>query len=583
MVKRTSRDNKKQQQTGLLGLLKPYKGMVTVLIIVTLLGNAANLIVPLLIQRGIDSFNADNAGHYNQYNLVQSFLIIAFAILIFTYFQNIIQIFASEKVARDLRTKLADKISRQDYMFVQQNDPAKLLTNLTSDIDSIKNFVSHAIVSIVSSVFIIIGTCILLFRINTHLAWPVIAIIPVIGISFSFVLKKVRVLYTRSREVIDWLNRVISESIIGAAIIRVLNTQALEYNKFLNASTDSKNIGISILKLFAILIPIIMFTSNLAILVVLALGGKFVINGNMTFGDFAAFISYISILVFPIIIIGFMSNVVAQASASYKRIKAIFEKPDIIYAGTHTDIKGNIELKNVFLYYQEKPVLKDVSFTIEAGSQTAILGPTAAGKSQLLNLVTGLIKPDNGLVLIDGKTINDYEYNAFFNKVAAVFQDSVLFNLNLRENIAFGENIAEEDMFKAIETAELSDFINSLPNKLDTVISERGTSLSGGQKQRIMLARALALNPSVLLLDDFTARVDKQTENKIQCNLLNNYPNITLLTVSQKIASVKHFDHIILLMEGEIVAQGKHEELLAISPEYNQIYNSQLSTSHYEL
>jgi ATP-binding cassette subfamily B protein len=167
--------------------------------------------------------------------------------------------------------------------------------------------------------------------------------------------------------------------------------------------------------------------------------------------------------------------------------------------------------------------------------------------------------------------------------VGFVFQDSIIFNLSLRDNIAFSDSVTEESLTKAIETAELADFIRSLPQQLDTIITERGTSLSGGQKQRIMLARALALDPVILLLDDFTSRVDRNTENKVLCNIQANYPNLTLLSVTQKIAQVKHYDQIILLMDGEIIASGKHKDLLESSPEYIQIYSSQKSTHHYEL
>ncbi|HSH19288.1 MAG TPA: ABC transporter ATP-binding protein, partial [Draconibacterium sp.] len=217
------------------------------------------------------------------------------------------------------------------------------------------------------------------------------------------------------------------------------------------------------------------------------------------------------------------------------------------------------------------------------GSRTAIIGPTAAGKSQLLYLLTGLVKPNEGEVEFDGINIEDYKKESFHNQIGLVFQDSVMFNMSLRENIAFSDTVTDESLQKAIETAELKDYIESLPNRLDTVVSERGTSLSGGQKQRIMLARALALNPGILLLDDFTARVDPQTEKKILDNVSRNYPDITLISVTQKITPVKDFDQIILLMEGELIASGKHETLRATCPEYVQIYESQKSTSHYEL
>ena len=240
-------------------------------------------------------------------------------------------------------------------------------------------------------------------------------------------------------------------------------------------------------------------------------------------------------------------------------------------------------MEHVHLSYSDKPVLKDISFSVKAGSKTAIIGPTAAGKSQLLYLLSNLIPPDAGSIKFDGIAVNEYSKEIFHTQIGFVFQDSVMFNLNLRENIAFNDIVTDDSIMKAIETAELADFTESLPEKLDTIVSERGTSLSGGQKQRIMLARALALNPRVLLLDDFTSRVDRQTENKILCNIENNYPGLTLLSVTQKIAPVRHFDQIILLMEGEIIASGKHKDLLDHSPEYMQIYSSQKSTQHYEL
>jgi len=230
-----------------------------------------------------------------------------------------------------------------------------------------------------------------------------------------------------------------------------------------------------------------------------------------------------------------------------------------------------------------RDVLKNVSFAVKAGTRTAVIGPTAAGKTQLLYLLTGLLKPTSGSVEYDGKNIDQYEKKSLHGQVGFVFQDSIIFNLTLRENIAFSKTVSDEDLEKAITTAELKDFIDALPEKLDTIVSERGTSLSGGQKQRIMLARALALNPQVLLLDDFTARVDSNTERTILENVHRNYPGITLLSVTQKIASVEDYDQIVLLMEGEVLASGTHGQLMETSPEYVQIYDSQRSTNHYEL
>lgn len=555
--------------------------MVVLLVLFALLGNAANLVIPKIISHGIDTFND---GSYSLKTILVQFTVASVVIFIFSYLQMIVQTYASEKVGYDLRKKLSDKISRQSYSFIQKANPSKLLTNLTSDMDSVKMFVSQAVTSIVSSAFMIIGTSVFLLIINWKLAIPVLMIIPLVGITFFLILKKVKVLFERSREVVDWLNRVINESILGSAIIRVINSQNEEYRKFLAASAESRDIGISIVSLFATLIPVITFVSNLATLTILALGGHFVITGKLSLGDFAAFNSYIALLIFPIIIIGFMSNLIAQATTSYERIGQVLKAAETADAGTiEKPLDGKIELKNVSVLYDEKPALKEVSIQINPGSQTAIIGPTAAGKTQLLYLVTGLVKPDSGELEFDGIKIDEYKKETFYNQIGFVFQDSVMFNMSLRENIAFSDTVTDESLQKAIETAELKDFIETLPNKLDTQVSERGTSLSGGQKQRIMLARALALNPKILLLDDFTARVDPQTEKKILQNVRKNYPGLTLVSVTQKINPVKHFDQIILLMEGELIAAGKHEILRTTCPEYVQIYESQKSTSHYEL
>ena len=566
---------------NIFSVLKPYKLMIFFLIAFALLSNGVNLVIPKLISHGIDDFSN---GHFSYQRLIIQFMVAAFIIFVFTFLQGILQTYASERVARDLRTKLADKISRQSYAFIQQANPSKLLTNLTSDIDSVKLFVSMAIVSLASSIFIIIGASILLFSINWKLALSVLTIIPIISGSFYFVFRKVRVLFKKSREVIDWLNKVISESIMGAAIVRVLNSQMLEYNKFLDANTKARDLGISILKLFATLIPIVVFVSNMATLTILALGGHFVINGTMSLGDFAAFNSYLVILIFPIIVIGFISNFVVQASVSYGRIYEVLNAKETRDTGTiNTPLRGNLELKDISVFYGDKPALKDVSLTIQQGSRTALIGPTAAGKSQLLYLLTGLIQPASGSILFDDVNINDYNKELFQQQIGFVFQDSIIFNMSLRENIAFNDKVTDELMEKAIVTAELTDFINSLPDGLNTIVSERGNSLSGGQKQRIMLARALALNPKILLLDDFTARVDGQTEEKILDNMSKNYPGITLVSVTQKIASIMNYGQIILLEEGEILAHGTHDSLMETSPEYVQIFNSQRSTSNYEL
>jgi ATP-binding cassette, subfamily B, bacterial len=580
-AKTTDVQRKRPPGAGLMVLLKPYRLLIAILVVLTIAGNALNLLVPRIMAHAIDAYTQRT---FVLSAVVLQFFVVALFVFVFTYLQSVVQTYASERVARDLRTRVAAKISVQSYAFVEAITPAKLLTNLTSDIDAVKLFVSQAIASIIASVFLIVGAGVLLLMINWRLGLSVLAIVPFIAITFQMVLRKVRPLFKKAQEAIDWLNRVINESILGSALIRLLNSQQLEYAKFLAANTEAKDIGLRTLRLFAGMIPVITLAANLATVTILFLGGHFVIAGTMSLGDFTAFNSYLFILIFPIILIGFMSNVIAQATASFQRLGIILNAPEEkATGGLVRELRGHMAVQEVSLAFGEKMALRNVSLAAQAGTRTAIIGPTAAGKTQLLYLLIGLLQPTSGSVTYDGEPIDAYDKEALHQQVGLVFQDSVMFNLTLRENIGFSKTIHEDALNRAIATAELADFIAALPEGLDTIVSERGTSLSGGQKQRVMLARALALNPRVLLLDDFTARVDPSTERTILRNVRENYPDITLISVTQKIASVMDYDQIILLMEGEVLATGTHQQLMEACPEYVQLFHSQRSTSHYEI
>ena len=566
---------------GLFLLLKPYRPLVATLVVLTIAGNALNLVVPKLISHAIDAYMQRS---FVLSTVMLQFFVVAFLVFALTYCQSIAQTYASERVAKDLRTRLAAKIAQQSYSSVETLTGAKLLTNLTSDVDGVKLFVSQAVASIVASLFLIAGASIMLLSINWRLGVGVLGVVPIVGGTFYFALRKVRVLFRKGQEAIDWLNRVINESILGATLIRILNSQDLEYQKFKSANTEAKDIGLNILRIMSAMIPAITLAVNLATIVILLLGGRFVILGSMTLGDFTAFNTYLAILIFPIILLGFMSNVIAQASTSYMRLSAVLSAPEEEKTGTlRHSLRGDVGMSNVSLVLGGKEVLRNVSFAAGPGTKTAIIGPTAAGKTQMLYVLIGLLPPSSGTVNYDGEPLEAYDKEALRRQVGFVFQDSILFNMTLRENIAFSEAVAEEDLNRAIATAELQDFVATLPQGLDTIVSERGTSLSGGQKQRIMLARALALNPKILLLDDFTARVDPATERAILNNIQEQYPGITLISVTQKIASVENYDRIVLLMEGEVLAAGTHGQLMTTSPEYVQIYDSQRSTHYYEV
>ena len=572
---------KRPPGAGLFALLKPYRRLVVVLAVLTIIGNGLTLVVPKLIARAIDAYTQRT---FVLSTVVWQIFVVAFLVFTLNYLQNMTQTYASERVARDMRTRLAAKIATQSYSSIEKLTPAKLLTNLTSDVDGVKLFVSQAVATIIASIFLIVGASAMLLIINWRLGLSVLGVVPVVGGTFFFALRKVRVLFRRGQEAIDWLNRVTNESILGATLIRILNSQRFEAEKFTAANTEARDIGLAILRIMSAMIPAITLAINLATIIILLLGGRFVIAGSMTLGDFTAFNSYLALLIFPIILLGFMSTVMAQAGASYMRLGAVLMAPEAKKTGAlRPALRGDLAINNVSLAFGDKEALKNVSFSVKGGTKTAVIGPTAAGKTQLLYVVIGLLQPTSGTVTYDGEPLDAYDKEALHCQVGFVFQDSILFNMTLRENIAFSSDIPDKDLEKAITAAELRDFIGTLPLGLDTVVSERGTTLSGGQKQRLMLARALALNPKVLLLDDFTARVDTVTERTILRNIHEQYPGVTLISVTQKVVSVENYDQIILLMEGEMLAAGTHAKLMETSPEYVQIYDTQRSTNVYEV
>ena len=564
----------------LASLLKPYRGPMALLVLLTAAGSAMGLAVPQVTARAIDAFTA---GRLDLSASLIALAALAVGAFVFGNLQNAVQITVSEQVARDLRRRLAGVISEQSYASIEAMTPAKLLTNLTSDVDAIKTFVAQAAPALISSLFVIVAASALLLWLNWKLALAVLAVLPLIAATFAVLMTRVRKLFGQIQGVTDRLNRVLNESIVGAALIRLVNTEQAETDRFVGVSDEARAIGMKILRQFAAMIPVITFLTNVATLTILTLGGHFVIAGQMSLGEFSAFNAYLGILIFPVIIIGFTSGAIGQAQASYGRISLVLDAPPPPARGkTAADLQGAIAVEDLTLDYGERKVLDGVSFQIAPRTRTAIVGPTAAGKSQLLFLMTGLLAPTSGRVLYDGRPVEELARDSFHSQIGFVFQDSQLFNLTLRENIGFNAQVDEARLHRAIETAELHPFIAGLPLGLETIVSERGLSLSGGQKQRIMLARALALDPRILFLDDFTARVDVATETRILANVRRNYPDLTLVSITQKIAPIEDYDQIVLLMEGEVLAVGTHQQLAHSSPEYGQILRSQRSTDAYE-
>lgn len=556
--------------------LTPYRSLIGLLLLLSLIANGLSLFIPHRIGQVIDAVQMATA-----FDIRGSVIWLGGFVLLAALF-GLLQIaltgYVAAKIGYDLRAQLAAKLSRQSYTYVTTKGSSELLTIFTSDVDTVRNGVSQIIVGLFTAVVTLIGSIYFLLITNVRLTLLALSTLVVIAGTFAYIFGRLGPLFQQVQRNLGKINKVINESIVGAMLIRVLNSQRAELTKFERVNERSRELGVKIVDMFSALIPVITFVANAAVALIVWYGGRLVIRNGLGLGELSAFISYFNLLITPIFIIGFVSNMFSRSLVSLGRIQAILGAEDVLAkkeGGIVQDLKGKIEFRHVTLQYGQRQILKDISFVIKPQTRTAIIGPTASGKSQLLALLSGLIQPTSGEILVDDKPLQEYDRGSFLKQLAIVFQESSVFQATLKENILFRQGENEAVLEKALQTAALEDVIKALPEGLSTPVSERGGNLSGGQKQRLMLARALALEPRILLLDDFTARVDRKTEQDILRRLEENYPDLTLISVTQKIEPVKEYDQILLLMEGELLASGTHEELMHHSFEYQQIAESQ--------
>ncbi|MES3005831.1 MAG: ABC transporter ATP-binding protein [Patescibacteria group bacterium] len=569
----------------LLKLLKPYTIWVIFIAILGILTNGLAIYVPKLAAQAIDQFRIVQGviGVGDAQGTLIFIVEVVIGSLLFSIVQIIATTYLTEKVAFSLRHQLINKISEQTYGYISTSTPGRILTVMTSDVEAVKSILSRSLITMIGALVTFLGAAIFLLVINTRLAIYTLSVIPFLIVAFGIVFGSLGALFNKAQETVERISAIIGETIVGSSLIRVLDSIFMEKEKFRVINEDSKNIGTQIVKSFALLIPIVTILANTITLIILWFGGNQVINGTLSLGNFSSFFLYSSMFIWPIFVIGFVGPELSRGFVSLKRINEVLDAPVEVGQGQYDGaIKGDIEFRNVSLKYTdaeggERIILKNLSFTLLANSRNAIVGPTAAGKTQLFYLIAGLVNPSEGAIFIDGRNVNEYKTESLLSQIGLVFQDSIVFNTSFRDNIALSEKTSEEAISKALKTAELHDLIEKLPKGLDGLVSERGTSLSGGQKQRLMLARALAIEPKILLLDDFTARVDQATEASILKNVAEQYPEVTLVSITQKVEPIKKYDKIIVLMEGELVAEGNHDELLSNSFEYKQIYESQKS------
>lgn len=565
----------------MLKAFKPYWLLIAGIALLSTAANGLSLYFPKKIGEYIDAYSIGNSDLSSILGILGG---LAVLVLVLTILQAWLSVYTSEKVSLDLRQSLISSLKNRSFSYMRDMAGGKLITVMTSDVDAVKNLIASGIASLLMAGVTLVGVIAFLLTINWKLALLTMSVMPLILIVFAFVFGKLGPLFEATQTNIDSINKVTNESIIAAPLVRVLDAAKDEVGKFDTVNKKGTEIAMKLVVTFAALIPVITLLSEGAILIVLWFGGQRVINGTLTVGQMSAFFAYTSMFVWPFFVLGFSSTYISRAQVSLKRINEVLDakNEENSEKGKTTNLKGHIEFKNVTLRYGEKEVLKNISFEIQPHTRTAILGPTGAGKTELFYLMAGLALPTEGEILIDGTPVKEWDQSALLSRIGMVFQDSILFNTTFRENVLFKSDADEALLSSALAIAELEALVKDLPQGLETNISERGINLSGGQKQRLMLARALAINPSVLLLDDFTARVDAGTEERILRNIREKFSAITLISITQKIEPIKEYDHIIVLMEGELIAEGVHEKLLADSLEYRQIFESQQSTEEHE-
>ncbi|NLE45387.1 MAG: ABC transporter ATP-binding protein [Chloroflexi bacterium] len=565
-----------------LSYLKSYGLTAAGAFVSLLVSSGASLLIPRMTQIIID--DGISAG---QIDIVIASALgmvgLAVAVSVFTFLQGVLSARTAHGVAYDLRNQIYGKIQSLSFSYHDQAQTGQLLTRATSDVERLQQFVGMGFIQLLSAVLMMIGAITFLFVTDWQLALIILFVVPLTFGLFGFFASRARPLFTRIQQTVGQLTTILQENLAGVRVVKAFARESYEASRFERANENVLELSLAVGKLFAVGIPAIFVIADLATLAVYWFGGYQTIAGRLSVGRIVAFSNYMMMAFFPMLMLGMIIAVLSQAGASADRVfeildsrVEILDRPDAIELKA---VLGHIAFKHVSFRYFEgsDDVLHDVSFVARPGETIALLGATGSGKSTIVALVPRFYDATGGRVMIDGHDVRDVTQDSLRRRIGIVLQETTLFSGTIRDNIAFGRQDATiEEITAAAKAAEAHDFITAFPAGYDTVVGERGMTLSGGQKQRIAIARALILDPRILILDDATSAVDYETELRIQQALSRLMKGRTSLVIAQRIATVLNADQILVLHEGEIVAQGKHEDLLQTSPAYVEIYCSQL-------
>jgi len=511
--------------------------------------------------------------------------IIGFALLrgIFSFLQAFWAEKNSQSVAYDLRNDLYAKIQQLSFAYHDKNQTGQLMIRATDDVEKVRLFIGQGLLQLVGAVILLSGTVIILFSSNVALAWTAMPILPFAIVLFGVFSSLAQPMFKKVQQKLSTLNTVLQENLAGIKVIKSFTREKEQQAKFRSAADASMDQSIAVNRLFTFLFPLVFLTANLGQAAILYVGGKQIIVGTLTVGAWQEFSLYLMYLFFPIMMFGMIVTQMGQAAASADRIFEILDaKSDIVdkpNASKLPAVKGNVKFENVTFRYVGggEPVLKNVTFEAKPGETVALLGATGSGKTSIINLLPRFYDPTEGRITIDGHDLRDVTLDSLRSQIGIVLQETTLFSGTIAENIAFGKPEATLDEIQAAaKAAAAHDFIMSFPEGYSTHVGERGTTLSGGQKQRVAIARALLLDPRILILDDSTSSVDVATESHIQEALETLMKGRTSFVIAQRISTVMNADKILVLEKGEVVAQGKHAQLMEEEPIYAEIYNSQI-------